>query len=528
MGSVPLETGTADACAQSDDCLHMVETHLLALRVEQAQRDLGWSALVGSAGGAPGERAASSPPMRSARWLNAAGLLALLVGQPQVAVQHLEAALTLPLSPVSLTAAKNLYWASHFDVVDGDTAELQYGLIHFRAQQVLEIFQRTSVAMGDPSTAPRAFHGSRVHAGVSIFELPVQAAVCSHPLYDQNRDRARHYWSALDKPTRWRRRYLDLLKRSLTRYLTRDLTEDLQALKGNDAEAVKQKCADEAEKNGDALAACEAPWHIGQGAGQPEGPFSQKHLSGLVHLEALLEDVITRRVPGDVLEAGCYTGGTAVLLKAVLDADDDDGAAESGDVQGEDVDVDEDEDEEDDDDAQERSAGPPRTRRLFLADSFEGIPMPRTERARSIDTTATWKDSYRYVTGLSQARSTLRRYGVLDDRVAFIKGYFNETLPRVPSRAFALIHIDADAYDSVLDALEASYSRLVPGGHVVVDDWHLPGVRAAVQDFRRRHQVKEPILPVPSDHVTTCAPDWFTPSALTVHPLTVAWWTRNE
>ena len=59
--------------------------------------------------------------------------------------------------PVSLTAAKNLYWASHFDVVDGDTAELQYGLIHFRAQQVLEIFQRTSVAMGDPSTAPRAF-----------------------------------------------------------------------------------------------------------------------------------------------------------------------------------------------------------------------------------------------------------------------------------------------------------------------------------------------------------------------------------
>ena len=84
-------------------------------------------------------------------------------------------------------------------------------------------------------------------------------------------------------------------------------------------------------------------------------------------------------------------------------------------------------------------------RRLLLADSFEGIPQPRTERAKGIDSTATWPDEYRYSAGQARARSTLRRYGMLDDRVVFVPGYFNESLPTAPTRRLALIHIDADA-----------------------------------------------------------------------------------
>ena len=69
--------------------------------------------------------------------------------------------------------------------------------------------------------------------------------------------------------------------------------------------------------------------------------------------------------------------------------------------------------------------------------------------------------------------------------------------------------------------------RLVPsGGHIVIDDFHLPGVRAAVRDFRTRHEVSEPLLPVPMDHVTACATEWEVGGALTIHPLTVAYWTR--
>ena len=70
---------------------------------------------------------------------------------------------------------------------------------------------------------------------------------------------------------------------------------------------------------------------------------------------------------------------------------------------------------------------------------------------------------------LSPSVST--RYGLLDDRVRFVKGFFNESLPPVcgnegddddgrigsdgyPVRpTFALLRIDADGYDGVIDVL---------------------------------------------------------------------------
>ncbi len=60
---------------------------------------------------------------------------------------------------------------------------------------------------------------------------------------------------------------------------------------------------------------------------------------------------------------------------------------------------------------------------------------------------------------------------------------------------------------------------------MIVDDFHLPGVRAAVGDYRARHRLREPLLPVPPDHVTACATDWTVSGHLTIHPLTVAYWT---
>ena len=167
-------------------------------------------------------------------------------------------------------------------------------------------------------------------------------------------------------------------------------------------------------------------------------------------------------------------------------------------------------------------------RRLYLADSFEGIPQPRSQQGKAVDSTAQWPEQYRYAAGQALARSTLRRYGLLDAKVELVPGYFNVSLPALTTSALALIHIDADAYDSVADALEALYPRLSPGGYVVIDDWHLPGVRAAVLGFRARAHVSEPLLPAPSDHVTTCSPDWSVPDALTVHPLTVVYWKRDE
>ena len=75
-------------------------------------------------------------------------------------------------------------------------------------------------------------------------------------------------------------------------------------------------------------------------------------------------------------------------------------------------------------------------------------------RAKAIDTTAEWEGPYRYVVGLER-QVDAPAYGMLDERVTFVEGYFNETLGDMPAEALALIHIDADAYDSVYDAVGA-------------------------------------------------------------------------
>ena len=493
----------AALCAESTSCLSDAERKLYDGDLQAARRKLG----------------VDEPAPKNSRWLNAAGLLLLLEGNYLAGAQHLTLALKLPFHPAThLSAAKNLYWAHHLLPEASESNEK----VQSSGQALLNEFSKTRAhvegILDGSADGHRQYAALQDTMAIMVHDLPVQKAVCSHPLYDQHKHP--EMWSGIDVATRWRMRYFDVLKRSLTRYLTRDLQEDVQSYKGNEAKEVQAQCTGGEDGH------CDAPWHMGQGAYQVEGPYSQKWLSGLVHLELLITDLIDRRVPGDVLEAGCYTGGTAVLLRAALDYEEEAAAASSSPkgryANGDDEDDEEDEDEDRPSKKKPSSATAPR--RLLLADSFEGIPLPRSAKGKQIDTSAQWP--VRYAAGIATAKSTLRRYGVLDERVVFVPGYFNESLRTAPSKRYSLIHIDADAYDSVLDALEGSYSKLSSGGHIVIDDFHLPGVRAAVRDFRTRHEVSEPLLPVPMDHVTACATEWEVGGALTIHPLTVAYWTR--
>lgn len=442
----------------------------------------------------------------SPRYSNALGLALLLTGDVQSAATWLDSA-QAEFGPAALSAAKNAYWAAHLLPEATWAFANVNGSVHTAASNAFELFRLTQDYINPEAGAPMSdaeLDAWTAESGTSIFDVvPVQRGICTHPFYDRERHRTAPRQQrrpqvevSQGESTKWRQRYIDLLQRSLTRYLTRDLSEDVRLMRGDEASDVQESC-----EGGDDDG-CDAPWHIGQGAGDPSGPFSQKYLSGLVHLQWLMDDVMRRGVAGDILEAGCYNGGTAVLLRALLDTEAD--MSMAGVLQQ------------------------PR-RRLLLADSFEGIPMPRTKRGQQVDTSAAWAGEYRYSTGEAQARATLRRYGFPPEdepRIIFLTGYFNETLPLAPTKRLALVHVDADAYDSVLDTLRALYDRLEVGGHVIIDDFHLPGVRAAVQDFRQERSITDALLPVPSDHVTTCAPDWDVPELLTVQPLTVAYWTR--
>ena len=86
-----------------------------------------------------------------------------------------------------------------------------------------------------------------------------------------------------------------------------------------------------------------------------------------------------------------------------------------------------------------------------------------------------------------------KRFG-LERGVRVIEGFFDETLPSLRGRRWSLLRLDGDTYESTWVALDALYPGLSAGGYVIVDDYRLiRECRAAVDDYRREHDITTPI-----------------------------------
>ncbi|HVE51603.1 MAG TPA: TylF/MycF family methyltransferase [Casimicrobiaceae bacterium] len=166
---------------------------------------------------------------------------------------------------------------------------------------------------------------------------------------------------------------------------------------------------------------------------------------------------IEEGIRGDFIETGVWRGGATVLMRGVLKA--------YGDV----------------------------SRIVWVADSFEGLPTPDAERYPADGGDRHHELDYLRVSE-DQVRETFRRYGLLDDQVRFLKGWFRDTLPRASIERLAVLRLDGDMYESTQDALDALYPKLSTGGFAIVDDYGaIPACKAATDDYRRRHGVREPM-----------------------------------
>ena len=85
-------------------------------------------------------------------------------------------------------------------------------------------------------------------------------------------------------------------------------------------------------------------------------------------------------------------------------------------------------------------------------------------------------------------------FGLLDDQVEFLQGWFSDTLGTVADRQWALIRVDADMYGSTIEAMRMLYPRLSRGGYFICDDYGvIDEARRAVDDYRREQGIEEPI-----------------------------------
>jgi O-methyltransferase len=127
-------------------------------------------------------------------------------------------------------------------------------------------------------------------------------------------------------------------------------------------------------------------------------------------------------------------------------------------------------------------------RKIFVADSFEGLPKPDAE-----EYPADKGDQHHIRTYLAVSKDTVEnnfmKYRLLDNQVVFLKGWFKDTLPHAPIEKLSILRLDGDMYGSTLECLECLYPKLSRGGFCIIDDYALSSCKSAVNDYRSKHGV---------------------------------------
>ena len=178
----------------------------------------------------------------------------------------------------------------------------------------------------------------------------------------------------------------------------------------------------------------------------------------LNNMYIIIKSLISSNVEGHFLEAGVWRGGMTIWIKAVLNAMLDVYAGGNG------FDF-----------------------KVYVADSFGGVPPPRNSSAFSQDQ---WHHMPKnlYKVQLQHVVENFAKYFLfappeasgdentifMSDEIQFLPGYFNESFVAFDA-PLSLLRIDADSYESILDVLDHLYDNVVPGGIIMIDDWHLNG-----------------------------------------------------
>lgn len=176
------------------------------------------------------------------------------------------------------------------------------------------------------------------------------------------------------------------------------------------------------------------------------------------HLQKCMETVLEDKIDGDFIETGVWRGGACIFMRGFLK------------VHG------------------------IKNRRVWVADSFEGLPEPDEvnyplDKGFDLHTVDYLKVS------LESVKKNFVKYDLLDEQVCFLKGWFKDTLPTAPIEKISIARLDGDMYSSTMDSLINLYPKVSLGGYIIIDDYGaVSNCKAAVTDFRKKYNIEEPLI----------------------------------
>jgi hypothetical protein len=194
-------------------------------------------------------------------------------------------------------------------------------------------------------------------------------------------------------------------------------------------------------------------------------PYTQTTAERLFSLVRAVQYVSKAKIEGAFVECGVWKGGSVMVMGQMLDTLQD-------------------------------------SRDLYLFDTFSGMP-PGVDvdvdldgndehwyRTESDQYVHAGKDDQWNAVGLAEVKKNLAKANIQHQRLHFIEGKVEDTLPSQAPEKIALLRLDTDFYESTWHELETLFPRLCKGGVIIVDDYgHFLGARKAVDEYFKEHRI---------------------------------------
>lgn len=182
------------------------------------------------------------------------------------------------------------------------------------------------------------------------------------------------------------------------------------------------------------------------------------HVERMYSLYKAVQYVVQKKLPGDFVECGVWKGGASMMMAKVL--------MQMGDT----------------------------SRTIYMYDTYEGMSEPTKEdrcvTGKASDVERIWEsqkagdhNEWCY-SPIEDVKAAMQSTGYPMDKIVFVKGMVEDTIPKVMPEKIALLRLDTDWYSSTKHELIHLFPLLVEGGVFIQDDYgYWAGARQAVQEY---------------------------------------------
>lgn len=175
------------------------------------------------------------------------------------------------------------------------------------------------------------------------------------------------------------------------------------------------------------------------------------------------EYVINNNIPGDIVECGVWRGGSSMVCALTM-------------IKMQSTD-----------------------KKIYMYDTYSGMSEP-TEKDVDFEGNPSinkWKKMERDehnkwdYASLKEVKNNMRKTNYPDEKIIYIKGKVENTIPEKIPEKISILRLDTDWYESTYHELIHLFPRLSKNGVLIIDDYgHWQGSKEAVDNYIEENKVK--------------------------------------